>query len=254
VYLVPRKNYIYNPKPVFNPPKNDRKRSTFICYAMKKASEIDVARCDLNYKLLPIDPKTGNILPRFRRLNEHRACAMRAIVVAMLYYFDIQSNLVQASVEKLADECGLSTFSDSGNKSITRASRLINDFLEPMGFIRCKKIKNKSISNYLPKKIFLTPMFFMLFNISQSKINSYLSKSMKTSQKLKIKEKKIFISFSDIKVMSQLDEKSARKKILNTLINYYTASELTKIGPKGLKKQIDIEYNNLCKLFNKIKK
>nr|WP_015060120.1 plasmid replication initiator RepA [Buchnera aphidicola]ACX50529.1 putative replication-associated protein [Buchnera aphidicola (Diuraphis noxia)]ACX50536.1 putative replication-associated protein [Buchnera aphidicola (Diuraphis noxia)]ACX50543.1 putative replication-associated protein [Buchnera aphidicola (Diuraphis noxia)]ACX50550.1 putative replication-associated protein [Buchnera aphidicola (Diuraphis noxia)]ACX50557.1 putative replication-associated protein [Buchnera aphidicola (Diurap len=251
---MPRKNYIYNPKPVFNPPKNKRKISTFICYAMKKASKIDVARSNLNYTLLPIDPKTGNILPRFRRLNEHRACAMRAIVLAMLYYFDIHSNLVEASIEKLADECGLSTFSDSGNKSITRVSRLINDFLEPMGFVRCKKIKRKFVSNYIPKKIFLTPMFFMLFNISQSKINSYLFKSKKMSQNLKITEKKIFISFSDIKVMSQLDEKSIRKKILNALINYYTANELTKIGPKGLKKRIDIEYNNLCKLFKKIKK
>lgn len=251
MYLVPRKNYIYNPKPVFSPPKNEKKRSTFICYAMKRASEIDVARSNLNYTLLPIDPNTGNILPRFRRLNEHRACAMRAIVLAMLYYFNINSKLVEASIEKLADECGLSTFSDSGNKSITRASRLINEFLEPMGFIKCRRIKNTSINNYIPKKIFLTPMFFVLCNISQSKINSYLSKQMKLSQKIKKQENKIFISFSDIKIISQLDEKSARNKILNALIHYYTASELTKIGPKGLKKKIDIEYNNLCKLYKK---
>ncbi|QCI25235.1 replication protein RepA (plasmid) [Buchnera aphidicola (Rhopalosiphum padi)] len=248
---MPRKNYICNPKPVFNPPKNEKKRSNFICYAMKKASEIDVARSRLNYTLLAIDPKTGNILPRFRRLNEHRACAMRAIVLAMLYYCNIDSNLVEASIEKLADECGLSTFSDSGNKSITRASRLISEFLEPMGFVKCKKKKTQSTSNYIPKKIFLTPSFFMLFHISQSTINQYLSGQKKLLKNLKIKEKKIFISFSDIKIISKLDEKSARNKILNALINYYTASELTKIGPKGLKKKIDIEYSNLCKLYKK---
>jgi len=251
VYLVPRKNYIYNPKPFFNPSKNEKKRSAFICYAMKKASEIDVARSKLNSTLLPIDPKTGNILTRFRRLNKHRACAMRAIVPAMLYYFNINSKLVEASIEKLADECGLSTFSDSGNKSITRASRLINEFLEPMGFIKCKKIKSKSISNYIPKKIFLTPMFFMLCNIPKSKINNYLSNKMELSEKLKVGEKKIFFSLLDIKVISKLDEGSARKKILNALISYYTASELTKIGPKGLKKKIDIEYKNLCNLHKK---
>nr|CAA07283.1 RepA2 protein [Buchnera aphidicola] len=239
---MPRKNYIHNPKPFFKPSKNEKKRSAFICYAMKKASEIDVAKSNLNHTLLPIDPKTGNVLTRFRRLNKHRACAMRAIVLAMLYYFNINSNLVEASIEKLADECGLSTFSDSGNKSITRASRLISEFLEPMGFIKCKKIKSKSISNYISKKIFLTPMFFMLCNIPQSKINDYL---------LKKEEKRIFISFSDKKIMSQLDEKSVRKRILNALINYYTASELTKIGPKGFKKKIDIEYSNLCKLYKK---
>ncbi|CAL4326658.1 plasmid replication initiator RepA [Buchnera aphidicola] len=248
---MPRKNYIYNPKPIFNPPQNKRKISKFIFYAMKKASEIDVARSNLNYTLLPIDPKTGNVLPRFRRLNEHRACAMRAIVLAMLYYFNINSNLVEASIEKLADECGLSTFSDSGNKSITRASRLINEFLEPMGFIKCKREKSISMSNYIPKRISLTPMFFMLFDISESKIKNYLSSPTKFFQKPKIQEKKMFISFSDMEIISQLDEKSARKKILNALINYYSASQLTKIGPKGLKKKIDIEYNNLCKLYKK---
>jgi len=252
VYLVPRKNYIYNPKPFFNPSKNEKKRSAFICYAMKKALEIDVSKSNLTYTLLPIDPKTGNVLTRFRRLNKHRACAMRAIVPAMLYYFNINSKLVEASIEKLADECGLSTFSDSGNKSITRASRLISEFLEPMGFIKCQKIKSKSISNYIPKKILLTPMFFMLCDIPQSKIDNYLFKKMKSSERLKRGEKAIFFSFSDVKIMSRLDEKSVRKKILNALISYYTASELTKIGPKGLKKKIDIEYNNLCKLYKKI--
>ncbi|MCV5004695.1 replication protein RepA, partial [Escherichia coli] len=81
-------------------------------------------------------------------------------------------------------------------------------------------------------------MFFMLCNISESRINTYLSQKKNSSQKFKkIKEKKIFISISDIEVISKLDEKSAKKKILNSLINYYTASELTKIGPKGLKKK-----------------
>jgi len=245
---VSRKNYIYNRKPCFNPPKNEKKRSAFICYAMKQASAIDVARSKLNHTLLPIDPKTGNVLTRFRRLNEHRACAMRAMVLAMLYYFNIDSQLVEASIEKLADECGLSTFSDSGNKSITRASRLITEFMEPMGFVRCKKIKTKVMSNYIPKKIFLTPMFFVLCNIPESKINYYLKRESLFQGG---GGQKIFISFSDIKMISELDEKTVRKKILNALINYYTASELTKIGPQGLKKKIDIEYSNLCKLYKK---
>ncbi|QCI17422.1 replication protein RepA (plasmid) [Buchnera aphidicola (Aphis helianthi)] len=248
---MPRKNYIYNSKPVFNPPKNDKKRSNFINYAMKKASEIDVARSILNHTLLAIDPKTGNILPRFRRLNEHRACAMRAMVLAMLYYCNIESNLVEASIEKLSDQCGLSTISKIGNKSITRASRLINEFLEPMGFIKCKREKTKSSSNYTPKKIFLTPIFFMLFHISQSKINKYLFDYQKNSEILKIIEKKIFISFSDVKLILRLDEKLAKNKILNVLISYYTANELTCIGPEGLKKKIDIEYNNLLNLYIK---
>ncbi|QCI18573.1 replication protein RepA (plasmid) [Buchnera aphidicola (Aphis nasturtii)] len=244
-----RKNYIYNVKPVFNPPKSDKKRSSFIEYAMKKASEVDVARSTLNYTLLAINPETGSILPRFRRLNEHRACAMRAMVIAMLYYYNMESHLVEASIEKLSDQCGLSTISKLGNKSITRASRLISDFLEPMGFIKCKKEKTKFSSNYTPKKIFLTPIFFMLLHIPKSKINEYLFEYKKNSEVLKIIEKKIFISFSDIKIILNLDEKSAKNKILNALINFYTAHELTQIGPQGLKKKINIEYNNICNLY-----
>ncbi|QNS02118.1 MAG: replication protein RepA (plasmid) [Buchnera aphidicola (Pentalonia nigronervosa)] len=244
-----RKNYIHNRNPFFTPPDNKIKKSTFVCYAMKKASEIDVARSNLNCTLVPIDPKTGTVLPRFRRLNAHRASAMRAIVLAMLYHFDIHSNLVNASIEELADECGLSTFSNSGNKSITRVSRLINEFLEPMGFVKCKKKIRNASNHYISKQIFLTPMFFMLLNISQSTINSYLRKSKKLSSTMR--KKKLFISFSDIKIISELDEKSAKNKLLNVLINYYTAHELTKIGPQGLRKKIDIEYNNLCKLYKK---
>ncbi|CAL4326060.1 plasmid replication initiator RepA [Buchnera aphidicola] len=246
---MPRKNYICNPKPVFNPPKNGKKRSNFICYAMKKALEIDVARSTLNKTLLAIDPKTGNILPRFRRLNEHRACAMRAIVLAMLYYYNINSRLVEASVEKLSDECGLSTFSKSGNKSITRTSRLISKFLEPMGFVICKRKKTESNSNYVPKKIFLTPNFFMLLHISQSQIKQYFLKQKKILNILKIEKKGG--AFFDMKNISQLDEKFARRKILNALINHYTADELAIIGPQGLKKKIDIEYGKLCKLYKK---
>ncbi|CAL4326054.1 Probable replication-associated protein RepA2 (plasmid) [Buchnera aphidicola (Protaphis terricola)] len=248
---MPRKSYIFNSKPVFNPPKNDKKRSSFINYAMKKASKIDVARSILNYTLLAINPKTGNILPRFRRLNEHRACAMRAMVLAMLYYFNIESNLVEASIEKLSDQCGLSTISKIGNKSITRASRLIKEFLEPMGFIKCERKKTKSFSNYIPKKIFLTPVFFMLFHIPQSKINEYLLEYKKHSKILKIIKKNIFISLKDQKIILKLDEKCARNKILNILINFYTKDELTQIGSRGLKKKIDIEYNNLCNLYKK---
>ncbi|AWH90784.1 replication protein RepA (plasmid) [Buchnera aphidicola (Melanaphis sacchari)] len=242
-----KKNYVHNSQPVFIPPKNEKKRSKFVYYAMKKAFQIDISKSELNHTLLAIDPKTGNVLPRFRKLNKHRAYAMKAMVLAMLYYYNIHSNIVEASIEKLSDECGLSTVSQAGNKSITRASRLITHFMEPMGFVKRKKRGGKFIKKYRFTRIFLTPMFFMLIQISQSKINQH--KKEKLDQILKKREKKIFISFSDIKIISELDEKSAKSKILKALINYYTASELTKIGPQGLKKKIDIEYSNLCKLY-----
>ncbi|CAL4326038.1 plasmid replication initiator RepA [Buchnera aphidicola] len=244
-----RKNYIHNSKPVFKKPKNEKKRSKFVCYAIKRAKQIDVARSPLYHTLISAHRNTSNVLFRVRRLNENRARAMRAMVIAMLYYYDIRSNTVNASIEKLSDECGLSTISDAGNKSITRASRLIKQFMEPMGFIQYKKIKNSFLSTSTHKKIFLTPVFFMLFKISQSTINYYLCDTIRLFKYSHMKEKKIFVSFEEIKKISQMDEKSIRKKILNILINYYTVNELAQIGPKRLKKKIDIEYNNLCKLY-----
>ena len=95
---------------------------------------------------------------------------MKLMVLAMLCYCNPESNLVEASIEKLSDQFGLSTISKIGNKSITRASRLITHFMEPMGFVTCKKIWDKVLGNYMPKMIKLTPLFFMLFDVSEKKL------------------------------------------------------------------------------------
>ncbi|QCI24662.1 replication protein RepA (plasmid) [Buchnera aphidicola (Muscaphis stroyani)] len=275
--MTSRDNYIYNKHPVFIPPKNNKKRPFFICNAMKKASEIDVARCELNYIIQPKNPKTGFYLKRFRRLNEHRACAMRAMVLAMLYHFNISSELVQASVEQLADECGLSTTSKAGNKSITRASRLITNFMEPMGFVKCKKIWDRVLGNYMPKMITLTPLFFMLFDVSEKQLinakkqqlgwinKNLVEKGLKPitliEAKQRFKETQITNVFKyrvsrhsfykkrkRAQKLISLNEKDARQTILRALVAKYSISELTKMGPHGLKKQVNISYYYLRKI------
>ncbi len=272
-----RKSYINNKNPFFTPPKNEKRRPSFICFAMKKASEIDVARCELNYIIQLRNIKTGIPIKRIRRLNEHRACAMRAMVLAMLYHFNISSELVQASVEQLSDECGLSTISKAGNKSITRASRLITHFMEPMGFVTCKKIWDKVLGNYMPKMITLTPLFFMLFDISEKQLinakkqqlgwinKNLITKGLKpiTISEAKTKSKEAHIknifkyriskhTFYKKKKNAQrliaLDEKEARQRILRALVGKYSISELTKMGPSGLKKQVNISYYYLRKI------
>nr|CAA50611.1 replication associated protein [Buchnera aphidicola] len=272
-----RENYVYNRNPVFTAPKNNKKRPSFICHAMKKASEIDVARCELNYVIQPKNIKTGLPLKRFRRLNEHRACAMRAMVLAMLYHFNISSELVQASVEQLSDECGLSTLSKVGNKSITRASRLITNFMEPMGFVTCKKIWDRVLGNYMPKMITLTPLFFMLLGISEKQLinakkqqlgwinKNLIIKGLKPITVIEAKRRAKDIQIRNLfkyriskphfykkrknaQRLIALDEKEARQKILRALVAKYSISELTTLGPSGLKKQVNISYHYLRKI------
>ncbi|VFP86695.1 Probable replication-associated protein RepA1 (plasmid) [Buchnera aphidicola (Cinara pseudotaxifoliae)] len=272
------KKYVYNPYPQFIQPENHKKRPIFIRYAMERSATIDVAQNKIYLSICNFkNPITGRTLPRKRRLNEHRARALRAMVQAMLYHFNIASTLVMASVEKLSDACGLSTYSSAGNKSITRASRLITDFMEPIGLISCQKVWDKILGTYIPKIIFLQPLFFMLFNISQSQlIQTRIAQLQwinirRTQQKkfqinlfeVEQKEKDKYIRkafcfrnsrhmFSRQKKQAlkiiQLEEKYARSQILKNLIKRYSVEELCSIGLIDLKRKVDLEYVRLRQL------
>lgn len=274
-----RKKYINNLNPVFSVPINNKPRPSFIKYAMKRASKVDVARTELNYLIQPKNLKTGSLIKRYRRLNEHRACAMRAMVQAMLYHFNIISKLVYASVEQLADECGLSTISKTGNKSISRASRLLTEFMEPMGFIKCKKSWDTSSRTYMPKMIELTSLFFMLFGISTVKLKNArlqqlgwmnknllikglrrVSLSEAETKNKNIRIKKLFEYrekrriFSKRKTLAKNLISSniylSKQKILNVLIKKYSITELKRIGLEGLKKLVNTEYYYMKRLIS----
>ncbi|AAR99733.1 replication-associated protein repA1 [Buchnera aphidicola] len=275
--MFKRKKYVDNPYPKFVQPKNHKKRPAFIRYAMRCAAQTDVARNELYYTNPLKNPITGCVLHRKRRLNEHRARALRAVVQAMLYYFNIASMLVMASVEKLSDVCGLSTYSSAGNKSITRASRLITQFMEPMGLISCEKIWDKILGMYIPKIIYLKPLFFMLFDISKIRlkrvrikqlewINSQLKKKGEYPITLleiekQAKEKHIHSALlfrkskyiikkqkNKAKKFLELDEKYAKSYILNNLVKKYSTKELCKLGLTKLKRKVNCEYFRLKKL------
>ncbi|VFP81303.1 Probable replication-associated protein RepA1 (plasmid) [Buchnera aphidicola (Cinara kochiana kochiana)] len=272
------KKYVYNPYPQFIQPDNYKKRPAFIKYAMKYAAKMDVAQNEVYLSIRKFtNPITGYILPRKRRLNEHRARALRAMIQAMLYHFNIATTLVMASVEKLSDVCGLSTYSSVGNKSITRASRLITDFMEPIGLISCQKIWDKVLGMYIPKIICLKPLFFMMFNISQFRlkqirvaqlkwINKYLKKQGKSKitffeaeqqakenhiqRALNYRQHKHFISENQSKATQiiQLEEKYVRSYILKKLVQKYSIEELCDIGLINLKRKVNFEYLKLKKL------
>lgn len=271
------KKYIYNDMPMFNQPNNNKKRPSFIYYAMKRASDTDVARSELNYIIQPKNIHNGKPLVRLRRLNEHRARAMRAMVQAMLYHVNIVSQLVYASIEQLSDECGLSTLSQAGNKSITRASRLISEFMEPMGYVICKKSWDNILGTYMPKMIQLTPLFFSLFGVSLEKINNakrqrlgWINKNLKEKgmtsitlmeAKWQSKENRLqsILQYrkshhvfnqrkKHAKKLFSLKEHVAKQKILQVLVKQYTLTELSTMGLHGLRKKVNIQYYYLRKL------
>ncbi|VAX77188.1 plasmid replication initiator RepA [Buchnera aphidicola] len=272
-----KKRYVYNPYPKFIQPGNHKKRPAFIRYAMKRAAQVDVARNEIYCTNRKNKVSERLIVFRKRRLNEHRARALRAMVQAMLYHFNIVSTLVMASVEKLSDVCGLSTYSSTGNKSITRASRLITKFMEPIGLIKCQKVWDHVLGIYVPKIIFLKPLFFMLFNISKEKfidirikqlhwINNQLIKKNQppitfpeAEQQAKEKHINFALSFRRSKhffkkqknkafKIIQLEEKHARSYILNNLVKKYSIQELCELGLTNLKRKVNYEYFKLQQL------
>lgn len=200
---------------------------------MKKIFDENKKNKILNKNMLFINKSNGKILSRKRCLNKHRIQAIKAVIKAMIYHLDINSNYIKIPIKQISDECGLSTFSKSGKKSISRISRLITEFMEPMGFIKIKKEKNKN-TDVISKKIILTPLFFLFFNIKKEKIIN--KKEIK--KKMKIKK---------IKNNHTCDERSTKKKILDSIINRYSTEELTKFGSNGLKEMVDKEYFNLKK-------
>jgi len=150
-------------KLIFKPKIENLQKNKLILEMIKILRKIDIIKNRIFSICLSTDYLTGNIFPKFRKLHKSRVAAIRVMIEAMLYYLNGKTGIVQASISKLADECGLSTISKSGNKSITRASRLISEFMEPMGFVRCRKNFSKKIS--------LNPIFFTIFETFKLKKN-----------------------------------------------------------------------------------
>lgn len=278
------KSYVKNLNPIFFPPKNDKPRPAFIQYSIKQTDFIDVTKTGLEYFVIATNLKQKNgFFKRKRKLNKYRASAMRVMVKAMLYHYNIVSKLVQASIEQLADECGLSTRSKSGNKSITRVSRLINEFMEPMGLIKCEKNWDRILGYYMPKLMSLTPLFFLMLNITIDKLENaryqrlgWINKNLlkrgkkpisleQASQRYKDNQIREMIKYRmnkhnfnlkkrKIKKLFLLSEDEIKQKILRKLIKRYSLFDLRKMGFSGLKKQVNMEYFYLKKMAFFIKK
>ncbi|WGL93976.1 plasmid replication initiator RepA [Arsenophonus nasoniae] len=131
-----RRCYVYNPHPTYIPPKETSNKPAIIKALTKAARAARPSRHEAWYTTISVK-KNGDIKNFIKRLNEHRARAIDALIVAMSDRLNIISGKVEASVEQLANWCGLSTESECGNKSITRCSKAIIT-LEELGVIICE--------------------------------------------------------------------------------------------------------------------
>lgn len=268
--------YVANPHPVFTPPPQKKQRPAFIRTALKEAERTDVARSEIFYTVQPVDPETLMPVARERRMNEHRARAIRAVVQALVFHLNIATGMVQASVTAISEECGLSSTSEAGNESITRCCRAIQH-LEYYGILHCENVWDNTLKMNIPKMIWVTDLFFFMLGLEPGRYESARNQQLAwinqglmakgedpithTEAKRRAKENHIKRAFEHrarqhlakkqrknlIKLMAQ-DEVAARSEILAELVRRYSKEELLALGHAGLKRQVNIRYAQMRKL------
>lgn len=218
-----------NSNPTFAAPAHHKARPFFIRRAQKFAGDKDLA---LWPGWVPLLART-----RKRRLYPDAANALNAIVPAMLHYANLCTHHVHATVEQLSDDSGLSTTSASGNKSITRACRIIQT-MESVGLVHCPhKIWDKHSGTWLPKYIELTDVFWTMIGMDLNRVEQEQHKwRAKTEQALIPHEDAGKYTFNQLKELSRVAQvkKSYEKR--------YKKSRLAK--SKRLAKQIETDIQN----------
>ena len=174
-----RSVYIHNPNPKFIAPAHHAHKLPFVLQgAIKNTQGRDLTGDMIFYVNLPPE--------RRRRIYEARRKAINAAITAILYFVNIVSREVHASAEQLADQCGLSTVSDAGNKSITRLTRALV-MMKGLGLVQYKRRFDRVSRKYFPAEIVVTDTFIELVGISpeswqravDQKLNYYNAKNSK---------------------------------------------------------------------------
>lgn len=174
-----RSVYVHNPNPKFIAPAHHAHKLPFVLQgAIKNTQGRDLTGDMVFYVNLPPE--------RRRRIYEARRKAINAAITAILYFVNIVSREVHASAEQLADQCGLSTVSDAGNKSITRLTRALV-MMKGLGLVQYKRRFDRVSRKYFPAEIVVTDTFIELVGISpeswqravDQKLNYYNAKNSK---------------------------------------------------------------------------
>ncbi|SUY95373.1 plasmid replication initiation protein RepA1 [Citrobacter freundii] len=174
-----RSVYIHNPNPKFIAPAHHaHKLPSVLQGAIKNAQGGDLTGDMVFYVNLPPE--------RRRRIYEARRKAINAAITGILYFVNIVSREVHASAEQLADQCGLSTVSAAGNKSITRLTRALV-MMKGLGLVQYKRRFDRVSRKYFPAEIVVTDTFIELVGISpeawqravEQKLNYFNAKNSK---------------------------------------------------------------------------
>lgn len=174
-----RAAYVHNPNPKFIAPAHHAHKLPFVLQgAIKNTQSRDLTGDVVFYVNLPPE--------RRRRIYEARRKAINAAITGILYFVNIVSREVHASAEQLADQCGLSTVSAAGNKSITRLTRALV-MMKGLGLVQYKRRFDRVNRKYFPAEIVVTDTFIELVGISpeawqkavDQKLNYYNAKNSK---------------------------------------------------------------------------
>lgn len=100
-----------------------------------------------------------------------RRRAIDALLQGMCFHYDPLANRVQCSITTLAIECGLATESESGNLSITRATRALH-FMAQLGLITYQTEYDAQTGCNLPTDITFTRALFDALDVSETAVLS----------------------------------------------------------------------------------
>ncbi|WP_413484549.1 plasmid replication initiator RepA [Morganella psychrotolerans] len=271
-----RRSYVSNPVPAYNSPNMAAKKPAIVKALTKAAASCNPARHEAWYTTPRVLQKSGTARLFRKRMNEHRARAINALMVAMTDRLNIVSGKIEASVEQLSDWCGLSTQVDGSVKSISRCSRAIMT-LEELGALACERVWDEASRSHIPKLIWVTELFFVLigydlgrFQAAQSQQLAWVNQGLLkqgdkpitlTEARRRAKEQHIRRAFEvrarnrnfkyqkkqALKLMQQ-DQQVAKTEILRGLVKMFSAFELESMGYKELQRQVDQRYFTLRKL------
>ncbi|WP_367670790.1 plasmid replication initiator RepA [Sodalis-like secondary symbiont of Drepanosiphum platanoidis] len=273
----PNKCYVKNPNPKFVLPSNYATPPRIII-AMRKAARENkpsihpIWRTQYRYHGI-----TGKLLLDKKSINLHRKRAIDAIAECIAAHVNIITCKVHATVSKISDTCGLTTYNNQNIPSYSRASRALTEHFEAIGVIQCERIWDSIGGSYIPNIIYITELFFELIGYELGKFKSAQNQQLAwENKKLKNKGenpislnearrrvKKIHIQAAmsyrhknienkkrkkHAKRIALLTQQEAKYQIQKNLIKMFTKEELGLMGLIKFKKLVDKHYFKIKKL------
>ncbi|QXD00956.1 incFII family plasmid replication initiator RepA [Klebsiella sp. PL-2018] len=159
----PHYSQVKNPHPAFTSREN-RKTLPF-CQKLMTKAEGFTARFDFSIHVAFV----RSLGERKRKPPVLRRRAIDALLQGLCFHYDPLANRVQCSITTLAIECGLATESDSGNLSITRATRALH-FMAELGLITYQTEYDAQTGCNLPTDITFTRALFDALDISENAV------------------------------------------------------------------------------------